>query len=72
MQNYISDDTKALYQLIDVNVYQENIFHTKMLLKDFKLDKYLFGAGIEDMSPDEIVDVLICATPKSWMCKMNL
>lgn len=42
IQNYIADDTKALYQMIDVNVYQENIFHTKMMLKETNLDNYLF------------------------------
>ena len=31
--------------MIDVNVYQENIFHTKMLLKEFDLDHYLFGVA---------------------------
>ena len=32
-----------MYNMIDVNVYQENIFHTKMMLKEFDLDNYLFG-----------------------------
>jgi hypothetical protein len=31
--------------MIDVNVYQDNIFHTKMMLKDFDLDNYLFGTA---------------------------
>ena len=44
IQNYLSQDTKDRYQMIDVNVYQENIFHTKMLLKEFSLDNYLFGS----------------------------
>jgi S-adenosylmethionine decarboxylase len=44
IQNFIADDTSSLYQMIDVNVYQENIFHTKMILKDFNLDNYLFGS----------------------------
>ncbi|WP_425454802.1 adenosylmethionine decarboxylase [Inmirania thermothiophila] len=43
IQNYLSRDTRERYQMIDVNVYQENIFHTKMLLKEFDLDNYLFG-----------------------------
>ena len=60
VQNYISTDTKSLYQLIDVNVYQENIFHTKMLLKEFILDNYLFGAGIDDLSEKEMVTVREC------------
>jgi S-adenosylmethionine decarboxylase len=52
IQNYIAKDTKDLYQMIDVNVYQENIFHTKMMLKEFKLDNYLFGVDADDVSPN--------------------
>jgi len=51
IQNYMSEDTRERYQMIDVNVYQQNIFHTKMLLKDFDLDNYLFGHGTDDYSP---------------------
>ncbi|HHX77309.1 MAG TPA: adenosylmethionine decarboxylase [Firmicutes bacterium] len=43
IQNYMSEETRQNYQMIDVNVYQENIFHTKMILKEFDLDHYLFG-----------------------------
>jgi len=60
VQNYISDDTNALYQMIDVNVYQENIFHTKMLLKEFDLNNYLFGAGVDDLSEDERIEARKC------------
>jgi S-adenosylmethionine decarboxylase len=28
--------------MVDVNVYQENLFHTKMMVNDFQLDDYLF------------------------------
>jgi S-adenosylmethionine decarboxylase len=49
IQNFIGKDIKDLYQMIDVNVYQENIFHTKMLLKDIVLDNYLFGVNEEDL-----------------------
>ena len=42
IQNYISKDTKNRYQMVDVNVYQEHVFHTKMMLKEFSLDDYLF------------------------------
>ncbi|MDQ1363189.1 MAG: S-adenosylmethionine decarboxylase, partial [Pseudomonadota bacterium] len=34
IQNFIADDTSSRYQMIDVNVYQENIFHTKMMRPD--------------------------------------
>ena len=43
IQNYIDPKIREQYQMIDVNVYQEHIFHTKMLLKEFDLDNYLFG-----------------------------
>jgi len=53
IQNFIARDTKERYQMIDVNVYQENIFHTKMILKEHDLDSYLFGIDKDDLSPRE-------------------
>jgi S-adenosylmethionine decarboxylase len=53
IQNFLSRDTRERYQMVDVNVYQENIFHTKMRLKEFELDNYLFGMGTEALSPAE-------------------
>lgn len=53
IQNYINGRIRSLYQMIDVNVYQENIFHTKMLLKEFDLDNYLFGTAKEELLPGE-------------------
>ncbi len=53
IQNFIARDTKDLYQMIDVNVYQENLFHTKMMIKQLDLDNYLFGIDAEDLSPAE-------------------
>ena len=50
IQSYLSQDTRDSYQMIDVNVYQENMFHTKMLLKEFQLDNYLFGEGVKGLS----------------------
>ncbi len=49
IQNFIGKDFQDLYQMIDVNVYQENIFHTKMILKEFKLDNYMFGINEIDL-----------------------
>ncbi len=57
IQNYLTTDTRNRYEMIDVNVYQENIFHTKMLLKDFKLSNYLFGSGVDDLSEAEIDEI---------------
>lgn len=43
IQEYLSKTIRQTYSMLDVNVYQENLFHTKMHLKDFDLDNYLFG-----------------------------
>lgn len=53
IQNFIADDTKRLYQMIDVNVYQENIFHTKMRLKELELNNYLFGIDENELDEEE-------------------
>ena len=53
IQEFLSDRTRHQYQMIDVNVYPENIFHTKMMLKEFDLDDYLFGEGEGELSQDE-------------------
>ncbi len=53
IQNYLSLDTVDRYQMIDVNVYQENIFHTKMMLKDLKLDDYLLGVSKDELTLDQ-------------------
>lgn len=44
IQNYLPAKTRNAYQMIDVNIYQENIFHTKMILREFDLDNYLFDS----------------------------
>ena len=53
IQNYIDEETQDRYQMIDVNIYQENIFHTKMLLKEFDLDNYLFQSSAEQLEPEQ-------------------
>lgn len=53
IQNFIAKETRDLYQMIDVNVYQENIFHTKMIRKEFDLDTYLFDVAKRELIPGE-------------------
>jgi len=43
IQRFIDKDILNDYQLVDVNVYQENLFHTKLMRKKVDLDRYLFG-----------------------------
>jgi S-adenosylmethionine decarboxylase len=57
IQNFIPGDTKSDFELIDVNVYQEYLFHTKMLRKDLDIDSYLFGVGKEGYSDEELAEI---------------
>ncbi|MFP4976297.1 adenosylmethionine decarboxylase [Paenibacillus sp. CN-4] len=53
IQNYIPRAVKDQYDMIDVNVYQENIFHTKCKLREFDLNNYLFGYTKDKLSSGE-------------------
>lgn len=53
IQKYIAPSVANRYDMVDVNVYQENIFHTKMLLHDFQLDNYLFNMKESDLDKKE-------------------
>ena len=39
------------YDAIDINVYQSNIFHTKMLIKEVDLQNYLFNTDVYELPP---------------------
>ncbi len=53
IQNYISRETINRYSLIDMNIYQSNIFHTKMKLKEIELNNYLFDISESDLTEYE-------------------
>lgn len=53
IQDYIMEETLKKYDAIDVNVYQSNIFHTKMLIKDIELQNYLFNKDVYELPPKE-------------------
>lgn len=57
IQNYIPDEAKGLYDMIDVNIYQEKIFHTKCKLKEFDLNNYLFGYTKEKLDSEEAEEI---------------
>ena len=40
---------------MDVNVYQENLFHTKLMWKKVDLDRYLFGGTAAKKALDKPV-----------------
>jgi len=49
IQNFIDKETLKRYEAVDVNVFQSNIFHTKMMLKEMDLDNYLFKKNPKDL-----------------------
>lgn len=57
IQNYINKDTLERYDAIDVNVYQSNIFHTKMLIKELQLQNYLFNTDVYELPPKQRLDI---------------
>src|SRR5690625_1254062 len=50
VQDYLARHIKRKYAMFDVNVYQENMFHTKMHIKDFDLETYLFETHASELS----------------------
>lgn len=57
IQDYVDDETLKRYDAIDINVYQSNIFHTKMLIKDIDLKSYLFNTDIYELPPKTRLDI---------------
>ena len=53
IQQYINKKTLSQYNCMDINIYQENLFHTKMILKELELENYLFGTAMQDFSDKE-------------------
>lgn len=53
IQDYIDDKTLKKYDAIDVNVYQANIFHTQLLIKEIELQNYLFNTDAYELSPKQ-------------------
>lgn len=57
IQDYINDETLEKYDAIDVNVYQSNIFHTKMLIKEIDLQNYLFNTDAYELPPKKRLEI---------------
>ena len=57
IQDYIKAETLRLYDAVDINVYQANLFHTKMLIKELDLKNYLFNTDIYEIPPKTRLDI---------------
>lgn len=57
IQDYIDNKILQRYDAVDVNVYQANMFHTKMLIKEIDLQNYLFNTDILELPPQTRLDI---------------
>lgn len=57
IQDYIDSAVLDRYDAVDVNVYQANIFHTKMLIKEIELQNYLFNTDVRELSPRSRLEI---------------
>ena len=57
IQDYLEEAIINKYSMIDVNVYQENIFHTKCKSRTEDIDEYLFHFSKEDLSEAEVAEI---------------
>ena len=57
IQDYISQDILQKYDAVDINVYQANIFHSKLLIKDIVLQNYLFNSDVYEIPPKVRLDI---------------
>lgn len=51
IQEYISKDILKRYNAMDMNMYQCNLFHTKLMVKEIDLKNYLFNMDIFELPP---------------------
>ncbi|MEM0530812.1 MAG: adenosylmethionine decarboxylase [Candidatus Pararuminococcus gallinarum] len=57
IQDYIDKKTLLKYDAVDINVYEANLFHTKMLIKEVDLQNYLFNTDVYELPPKTRLDI---------------
>ena len=57
IQNYIQEEILRKYDAVDINVYEANIFHTKMLIKEVALQNYLFNSDVYELPPKRRLEI---------------
>ncbi len=57
IQEYISDEILDIYDAVDVNMYQANLFHTRMLVKELELQNYLFNTDSHELPPKTRLEI---------------
>ena len=57
IQEFISDEILDIYDAVDVNMYQANLFHTRMLVKEMELQNYLFNTDTHEIPPKTRLEI---------------
>jgi len=57
IQDFISVETLDDYNTMDVNVYHSNLYHTRMILREIDLDRYIFKRDLKEISESEQVEI---------------
>ena len=57
IQDYIDSKILDKYDAVDINVYQANMFHTKMLIKELDLQNYLFNTDVNELPPRRRLEI---------------
>ncbi|HIR88500.1 MAG TPA: adenosylmethionine decarboxylase [Candidatus Fimimorpha faecalis] len=58
IQDYISPLILREYDAVDINIYEANIYHTKMMLKDINLQNYLFNTDVYELPPRKRLEIM--------------
>ena len=57
IQEFISPNILADYDAVDINMYQANLFHTRMLIKEMDLQNYLFNTDSYEIPPKTRLEI---------------
>ena len=57
IQDYIDPEILLRYDTMDINMYQANIFHCRMLIKEMQLQNYLFKTDVYELDPRVRLDI---------------
>ena len=58
IQDFIDVATLRRYDAVDINVYEANLFHTKMLIKEIDLQNYLFNSDVYELAPKLRLEIM--------------
>ena len=56
--DYLREETLRRYDAVDINVYEANLFHTKMMVKDIDLQNYLFNTDVYELPPKVRLEIM--------------